>query len=187
MFAVHQTCKLTSSSTPLKDNKVFSYYKHKLEKDYPKDISAVFPGIPDHLDAAVECPKSDCPNDTVIFFRGIAGWYCLICQLQCARKGCWAFVSYDPLKVMRSTTLTCTPRRLTRRNSKACPTAQQPSVTWVIITASTDISSPSLTRWQEKSMANIQRRPVITSWGALTLVSVLRNVFGKMVELEQAF
>ncbi|XP_056321489.1 hemopexin [Danio aesculapii] len=52
------------------DNKVFSYFKHKLEKDYPKDISAVFPGIPDHLDAAVECPKPDCPNDTVIFFKG---------------------------------------------------------------------------------------------------------------------
>ncbi|XP_016344330.1 hemopexin isoform X1 [Sinocyclocheilus anshuiensis] len=52
------------------DNKVFSYYKHKLEKDYPKDISEVFPGIPDHLDAAVECPKPDCTDDTVIFFKG---------------------------------------------------------------------------------------------------------------------
>uniref|UniRef100_A0A8C1M3J4 Hemopexin n=1 Tax=Cyprinus carpio TaxID=7962 RepID=A0A8C1M3J4_CYPCA len=52
------------------DNKVFSYYKHKLEKDYPKDISDLFPGIPDHLDAAVECPKPDCTDDTVIFFKG---------------------------------------------------------------------------------------------------------------------
>ncbi|KAM4557771.1 LOW QUALITY PROTEIN: hemopexin [Odontesthes bonariensis] len=48
------------------DNKVFSYQKHKLEDGYPKDISEVFPGIPDHLDAAVECPV----EDSVIFFKG---------------------------------------------------------------------------------------------------------------------
>uniref|UniRef100_A0A3Q2QQR3 Hemopexin n=1 Tax=Fundulus heteroclitus TaxID=8078 RepID=A0A3Q2QQR3_FUNHE len=51
------------------DNKVFRYYQHNLEAGYPKDISEVFPGIPDHLDAAVECPKPECEEDSVIFFK----------------------------------------------------------------------------------------------------------------------
>uniref|UniRef100_A0A8C7C8T6 Uncharacterized protein n=1 Tax=Oncorhynchus kisutch TaxID=8019 RepID=A0A8C7C8T6_ONCKI len=44
------------------DNKVFSYHErsHVLVEGFPKDISEVFPGFPDHLDAAVVCPKGDC-------------------------------------------------------------------------------------------------------------------------------
>ncbi|KAJ8282257.1 hypothetical protein COCON_G00047760 [Conger conger] len=52
------------------NNKVFKYYNHSLEAGYPKEIQDVFPGIPDHLDAAVECPKKECKEETVIFFKG---------------------------------------------------------------------------------------------------------------------
>ncbi|XP_036396350.1 hemopexin-like [Megalops cyprinoides] len=51
------------------DDKVFSYYNHTLESGFPKDIEEVFPGIPTHLDAAVECPKGECVTDSVIFFK----------------------------------------------------------------------------------------------------------------------
>lgn len=52
------------------DDKVFSFYNYTLENGYPVEIQQEFPGIPSHLDAAVECPKGECITDSVLFFKG---------------------------------------------------------------------------------------------------------------------
>lgn len=52
------------------DDKVFSYYNHTLEEGFPLEIQQVFPGVPSHLDAAVECPQGECTTDSVLFFKG---------------------------------------------------------------------------------------------------------------------
>ncbi|XP_051982831.1 hemopexin isoform X3 [Xyrauchen texanus] len=52
------------------DDKVFSYYNYTLEKGYPVNIQQEFPGVPSHLNAAVECPTGECVTDSVLFFKG---------------------------------------------------------------------------------------------------------------------
>lgn len=53
----------------LKENKVWIYTNGQLEADSPKLIADVFPGVPDDLDAAVECHKETCQAESVIFFK----------------------------------------------------------------------------------------------------------------------
>uniref|UniRef100_A0A3P8TIG3 Hemopexin n=1 Tax=Amphiprion percula TaxID=161767 RepID=A0A3P8TIG3_AMPPE len=52
------------------DDKVVRFYDQSLEDGYPKEMTEDFPGVPTHLDAAVECPKTECMTNTVLFFKG---------------------------------------------------------------------------------------------------------------------
>ncbi|KAJ8003719.1 hypothetical protein DPEC_G00151280 [Dallia pectoralis] len=74
------------------DDKVFSYYDHVLEDGYPKDIQLDFPGVPSHLDAAVECPSGECTSDSVLFFKG-AEVYNYDLATQTVKQRQWAHLS----------------------------------------------------------------------------------------------
>lgn len=73
----------------IKDDKVFSYYNYTLEQGYPVEIQQEFPGVPSHLDAAVECPKGECITDSVLFFKG----YWIIFTLHSHNQ--WQFKSLE--------------------------------------------------------------------------------------------
>ena len=49
---------------------VFRYFNQTLQDGFPKKVEQEFPGVPCHLDAAVECPKGECSADSVLFFKG---------------------------------------------------------------------------------------------------------------------
>ncbi|KAM4697229.1 hemopexin [Discoglossus pictus] len=49
---------------------VWAYFGGHLVDGFPHPISQVFPGVPDNLDAALECHKGECQTDSVIFFKG---------------------------------------------------------------------------------------------------------------------
>uniref|UniRef100_A0A8C4ZKA5 Hemopexin-like n=1 Tax=Gadus morhua TaxID=8049 RepID=A0A8C4ZKA5_GADMO len=52
------------------DEMVFRYFNQTLQEGFPKKVEQEFPGVPCHLDAAVECPKGECSADSVLFFKG---------------------------------------------------------------------------------------------------------------------
>lgn len=67
--------------------------------------------------------------------------------------------------------------------SGPCRTAPLLSASWSTTTASTDTSSPSLTRKPERCAANTQKMHASFSWGAPSLVSVKSNQFKRVLQL----
>ncbi|XP_075449611.1 hemopexin [Ascaphus truei] len=54
----------------LQGSDVWGFYEGHLLAGYPRPISQEFPGVPDNVDAAVECHAGECQTDSVIFFKG---------------------------------------------------------------------------------------------------------------------
>ncbi|OWK18256.1 HPX, partial [Cervus elaphus hippelaphus] len=48
----------------------FWVYPPEEGQEYPKLLQEKFPGIPFPLDAAVECHRGECANESVFFFQG---------------------------------------------------------------------------------------------------------------------
>ncbi|XP_056407293.1 hemopexin [Hyla sarda] len=53
-----------------KGGQVWSFFEGVPVSGFPRPISQEFPGIPDDLDAAVECHRGECRTDSVLFFKG---------------------------------------------------------------------------------------------------------------------
>ncbi|CAH2301450.1 Hypothetical predicted protein [Pelobates cultripes] len=52
-----------------KGSQVWSFFEGLLVPGFPRNISLEFPGVPDNLDAAVECHLGECKTESVIFFK----------------------------------------------------------------------------------------------------------------------
>uniref|UniRef100_A0A8C4R7A5 Hemopexin n=1 Tax=Eptatretus burgeri TaxID=7764 RepID=A0A8C4R7A5_EPTBU len=48
---------------------VWRFVNFHLDQGYPREVSMEFPGVLTPLDAAVECPASECASDSVLFFK----------------------------------------------------------------------------------------------------------------------
>uniref|UniRef100_A0A8C5M5N6 Hemopexin n=1 Tax=Leptobrachium leishanense TaxID=445787 RepID=A0A8C5M5N6_9ANUR len=70
-FRLHHTEEplLHQRTYVFKGSQVWSFFEGRLVDGFPRPISQEFPGIPDNLDAAVECHAGDCKSDSIIFLK----------------------------------------------------------------------------------------------------------------------
>ncbi|XP_053312736.1 hemopexin [Spea bombifrons] len=71
-FRIHnkEQPQLHQRTYVFKGSRVWSFFEGRPVSGYPRPISQEFPGVPDNLDAAVECHSGECKTDSVIFFKG---------------------------------------------------------------------------------------------------------------------